>query len=92
MTQNKANETTTAPDHQSMNSKVQSWCNELEMRITESLKYVDFLFAYQRTNGKDLSRSLEAISNRVNADTERVTTWLDICSKHACEKTGSIKY
>ena len=75
--------TSSDPEHQSMNSDLQSWCDELEMRMTKSLKYVDFLYAFNNTNGKDLTRSLDMISKRGNSKTEWVTTWLDIWAKHA---------
>ena len=88
MEQNNGTTQTTSEEKQSMNSEIQAWCNKLENRLTKSLNYVDFWFAYQRTNDKDLTRSLEAISNRVNAKTEWVTTWLDIWAKHAHEKNG----
>jgi hypothetical protein len=88
MEQNNETKQTPVEETQSMNSEIQTWCNKLENRLTKSLNYVDFWFAYQRTNGKDLTRSLEAISNRVNSKTEWVTTWLDIWAKHAHEKNG----
>ena len=88
MEQNNETKQTPVEETQSMNSEIQTWCNKLENRLTKSLNYVDFWFAYQRTNGKDLTRSLEAISNRVNSKTEWVTTWLDMLAKHIHEKNG----
>ena len=49
---------------------------------------VEFFVAYSRTKGKDLSKALDLISNRVNAHTEMVNTWADIWLQHAHEKNG----
>ena len=70
---------------------VTKWCNKLENKLSKSLKHVEFFVAYTRTKGKDLSKALDLISNRVNAHTEMVNTWADIWLQHAHEKMVSTR-
>ena len=70
---------------------VARFCTELEAGISESLKTVEFLVVYHRTNGKDLSRFIENYTTRLKVDLEWVTTWVDIWCKYATEKNGFAK-
>ena len=67
---------------------VTRWCQQLERNLSQSLRDVEFFVAYNRTKGKDLSRFIDNITTRVNADTEFVNTWVDIWSKYCFEKNG----
>ena len=67
---------------------VTRWCQQLERKLSQSLKDVEFFVAYTRTKGKDLSRALDNITARVNADNEWVNTWCDVWSKYCFEKNG----
>ena len=70
---------------------VARFCTELESGISESLKTVEFLVVYHRTNGKDLSKFIESYTTRLKVDLEWVTTWVDIWCKYATEKNGFAK-
>ena len=67
---------------------VTRWCQQLERNLSQSLKDVEFFVAYDRTKGKDLSKFINNITARVNADTEWVSEWVDIWSKYCFEKNG----
>ena len=67
---------------------VTRFCAKLSNTISKSLKAVEFFKAYHRTKGKDLSGFIERYVNRLNADTEWVTTWADIWVKYVNEKNG----
>ena len=67
---------------------VTRFCAKLSNTISKSLKAVEFFVAYHRTKGKDFSGFIERYVNRLNADTEWVTTWADIWVKYVNEKNG----
>ena len=70
---------------------VTRWCQQLERKLSQSLKDVEFFVVCNRTKGKDLSRFIDSYTARVNADTEWVNTWVDIWSKYVNEKMASIR-
>ena len=65
---------------------VTRWCQYLECKLAKSLRDAEFFVAYTRTKGKDLSKFIDNITTRVNADTEWVNTWVDVWSKYCFEK------
>ena len=67
---------------------VSRFCTKLENKLNKSLKTVEFLVAYCRTKGKNLSRFIENYTARLKADSEWVTTWVDIWCKYVFEKNG----
>ena len=46
---------------------VAQFCTELEASINQSLKTIEFLDVYHRTNGKDRSRFIESYTTRLKA-------------------------
>jgi hypothetical protein len=70
---------------------VAEFCNHIENSILRDDKLVEFLFAYQKTKGKNLNSFIENYTAKLNAETEWVLTWYDIVLTHAHEKNGCNK-
>ena len=67
---------------------VSRFCTKLENKLNNSFKAVEFFEAYCRTKGKHLMRFIENYTTRLKADSEWVTTWVDIWCKYVFEKNG----